>query len=145
MLPAGYAHSTDVEFFDMLRAYKADNVDQRAPAPPGMHNVLRGEAEASSNSIHSSPVKLATVQPILPHHATPYTPQRPAPQTQPPPPHHAALMQPGQFYQQQPMHSAAPTTPYQQSSKPLSAHQQVRVSLLVDLQGVDQMSYSLVG
>ena len=40
----------------MLRSYKSDNVDQRAPAPPGMHNVLRGEAEA--NAPHSSsPVK----------------------------------------------------------------------------------------
>lgn len=27
---------------DMIRSYKTENADQRAPAPPGIQNVLRG-------------------------------------------------------------------------------------------------------
>lgn len=148
-ISAGYAHSTDAEFFDMLRAYKADNADQRAPAPPGIQKVLRGESEASSNTKHSSPVKQATVQPILPHHATPYNPHQsqPAGGNTPHQPQPAGNIPPGQFYQQQPIHST-PNTQYQQpqiqqSVKPApppqthQPHQQVSNQVRVCWTGTD--------
>ena len=137
--PAGYDNSTDAQFFDMLRAYNADNADQRAPAPPGIQKVLRGESAAeasSSNSKHSttisSPVKQqAMVQPMLPHHTNNNPYGNPSAALQQPSAGGGVNIPPGQFYQQQPIHTSTPAAASAQYSTPKSAmqnhqpHQQV--------------------
>ncbi|XP_067943667.1 signal-induced proliferation-associated 1-like protein 2 [Watersipora subatra] len=76
---AGYGDSADAQFFDMLRSYKSDHADQRAPAPPGIQSVLRGESETSPNNTHSTQSEQSQLQvqlyqprpPAQPHYMTP--------------------------------------------------------------------------
>ncbi|KAK2152234.1 hypothetical protein LSH36_334g01028 [Paralvinella palmiformis] len=44
-------------FFEMLQDYHNDNLDQRAPPPPKMHELLRGDVPKSQNHSHNSAVR----------------------------------------------------------------------------------------